>query len=306
MANSAPALLFDEKSDDSINHVVLHPLALFHVLDHHTRRQERTGRVIGTLLGRRDGSRVEITNCFSVPHAERGEEVAIGKDFNKAMLALHMRSNKKESVVGWYATAATGEDAPSLIADTSSLIHDFYSGEVEDGNPVHIMVDTRLENDCLPIKAFRASAITIQGETIGSLFHEVPLVLESNAPEAICLSEMMKFYKNESSGGDSGKDLWGEGGGCLLASICKLYELLETTLQYVDGVVGGKNHPDSVVGRKIADALATVPCMRRDVFDRVQDSLHDMLMVTYLSNITRTQLVIAEKLNANLGNQLQA
>lgn len=31
---------------------------LLSVLDHHTRRQEGAGRVIGTLLGKRDGDRV--------------------------------------------------------------------------------------------------------------------------------------------------------------------------------------------------------------------------------------------------------
>ena len=55
---SSPALLFDEASDTAVTNVIVHPLVLFHVLDHHTRRQEDSGRVIGTLLGRRDGSTV--------------------------------------------------------------------------------------------------------------------------------------------------------------------------------------------------------------------------------------------------------
>jgi hypothetical protein len=65
---------------------------------------------------------VEVTNCFAVPHAERGDEVAIGKDFNKQMLSLHLRANRKEQVVGWYASCAGGHGE---IADTSSLIHEF-------------------------------------------------------------------------------------------------------------------------------------------------------------------------------------
>jgi hypothetical protein len=99
-AQSSPALLFEEDTDTAVTEVIVHPLVLLHVLDHHTRRQEANGRVIGTLLGRRDGKTVEVTNCFAVPHAERGDEVAIGKDFNKTMLALHLRTNRKEVVVG--------------------------------------------------------------------------------------------------------------------------------------------------------------------------------------------------------------
>jgi hypothetical protein len=43
---------------DTVSQVIVHPMVLLHVLDHHTRRQEVSGRVIGTLLGRRDGKTV--------------------------------------------------------------------------------------------------------------------------------------------------------------------------------------------------------------------------------------------------------
>jgi translation initiation factor 3 subunit F len=78
--------------------------------------------------------------------------------------------------------------------------------------------------------------------------------------------------------------------------------LLDSTLTYVDSVVDGKTAADPDVGRKIADTLATIPRVRPEVFDKLfHNSLQDLLMVTYLSNITRTQLTIAEKLNASLG-----
>jgi hypothetical protein len=57
---SSPALLLDDGAD-SVSNVIVHPLVLLHVLDHHTRRQEASGRVIGTLLGRRDGRTVRKT-----------------------------------------------------------------------------------------------------------------------------------------------------------------------------------------------------------------------------------------------------
>ena len=54
---SSPALVMED-GGDAITQVIVHPLVLLHVLDHHTRRQEGSGRVIGTLLGRRDGKKV--------------------------------------------------------------------------------------------------------------------------------------------------------------------------------------------------------------------------------------------------------
>jgi translation initiation factor 3 subunit F len=281
---SSPALLFEENANSSVTQVVVHPLVLFHVLDHHTRRQEASSRVIGTLLGRRDGDVIEITNCFAVPHAERGEEVAIGKDFNKTMMALHMRTNRKEKA-----------SSADLIADTSSLIHEFYAGESEDGDPVHLIVDTRLQEDKVSVRVFKCTPLLIQGEALGNMFHEVGMSLKSNEPETICLHEMIQ----QSSGENSDKlSLSGN----LQVSMEKLHEMVERTLDYVNAVVSGKRAPDAEMGRKITDALAAVPRVRPEVFDKLfHDTLQDLLMVTYLSNITRTQITIAEKLNASLG-----
>jgi len=306
-SSSTPALLLDDDAD-VVTQLVVHPLVLLHVLDHHTRRQEAGGRVIGTLLGRRDGNKVEVTNCFAVPHAERGDEVAIGKDFNKQMLALYQRTNRKESVVGWYASAAlpmeeggvvskvsTNND---LILDTSSLIHEFYAGESDEGDPIHLVVDTRLQQDALSVRAFRSTPVIVQGEPLANLFHEVRLSMQSTEPETICLNQMAKAQAGEELNTGKGKtdEL------ALQVSMEKLHGLLEAALQYVDSVVEGTVTPDPEVGRQIADTLACVPRVRPEVFDRLfNDSLQDLLMVTYLSNITRTQLAIAEKLNASLG-----
>jgi len=54
---SSPALLMDD-GVDTVSKVIVHPMVLLQVLDHYTRRQEVSGRVIGTLLGRRDGKTV--------------------------------------------------------------------------------------------------------------------------------------------------------------------------------------------------------------------------------------------------------
>ena len=61
---SSPALVMEDGTD-TITQVIVHPLVLLHVLDHHTRRQEGSGRVIGTLLGRRDGKKVSKIKMLS-------------------------------------------------------------------------------------------------------------------------------------------------------------------------------------------------------------------------------------------------
>jgi translation initiation factor 3 subunit F len=306
---SSPALLLDSStggaSSDAVSSVTVHPLVLLSVLDHHTRRAEGAGRVIGTLLGRRDGSSVEITNCFAVPHAERGDEVAIGKDFNRQMLALHSRADRREVVVGWYGTALPNEDGSghSSIADTSSLIHEFYAGECDE-DPIHLVVDTGLDDDAINLRAYVSSPVVVAGEALANLFHEVRLSLKSSEAERICVDDMIKSQQKEGPDADAAA---GAGGGgdataALKVSMTKLLDMLESASQYVDSVVEGRTPPDDAVGRQIADTLSAVPRVRPEVFDKTfADTLQDMLMVTYLTNVTKTQLTIAEKLNETLG-----
>lgn len=68
-ARSLAAVAASAGSSESVpaSQVNVHPLVLLSVLDHHTRRQEGAGRVIGTLLGKRNGDTV------SVPGSERGD-----------------------------------------------------------------------------------------------------------------------------------------------------------------------------------------------------------------------------------------
>lgn len=357
ISSSTPALLLQNDASsktmastlsdtESVNCVVVHPLVLLSVLDHHTRRQEGAGRVIGTLLGRRDGDKVEVTNCFPVPHAERGdEEVAIGKDFNRQMLALHLRCNPTETVIGWYATAfpittptpdenstespsTTAATTPSpfpSITDTSSLIHDFYASECDEtviDAPVHLFVDTSFTADSISLKAYKSSAINLRGEPLANMFHEVRLVLKSSESERIAVNEMIKAQELTTTapstkpgeeetketttttttlteGGE--KTLSSSSTGALQHSMEALLTMLETASDYVHRVVDGSLPADDDVGRQIADTLSSVPRVRPEAFDKMfSDSLQDLLMITYLSNITRTQLTISEKLNASL------
>lgn len=51
-----------DEGADAVTNVIVHPMVLLHVLDHHSRRQESSGRVIGTLMGRRDGKTVRYSD----------------------------------------------------------------------------------------------------------------------------------------------------------------------------------------------------------------------------------------------------
>jgi JAB1/Mov34/MPN/PAD-1 ubiquitin protease len=83
--------------------VTIHPTALFSILDHYLRRTDAQQRVIGTLLGTRSegDDTVSVRNAFAVLHSETSEQVAVDRDYHRAMFDLSQRVSPKESIVGW-------------------------------------------------------------------------------------------------------------------------------------------------------------------------------------------------------------
>lgn len=274
--------------------VKVHPSVLFSVLDHFLRRPEGQQRVIGTLLGTvsEAGSTVEVVNSFAVPHSEKQEEVAVGQAFNRTMFGLHSRVNPKEQIVGWYATTMDG----TSIVDSSSLIHEFYAQECDD--PVHLVLDTALTNDTVGVKAFVSTPLVVAGMEFANQFHQVKVETVCSEPERICIDRMIQGQERPFESAEAVSSMTHEMQS-LEGSMERLLAMIDQASGYVDRVVAGEEEADHEIGRRIADTLASVPRIRPEVFDRIfNDNLQDLLMVSYLSSLTKTQLAIAERLNS--------
>jgi translation initiation factor 3 subunit F len=74
--------------------------------------------------------------------------------------------------------------------------------------------------------------------------------------------------------------------------------LLAQAQEYVDAVASGASRGDAAVGRALSSALSSVPELTKAQFDKVfGDSIEDVQMVQYLTNLTKMQLTLAEKLH---------
>lgn len=262
------------------------PVVLFSILDHYMRRESGQTRVIGTLLGTVHAGVVEVRNCFPVPHVEKDGETAVGKEFNRNMLSLHRRINPKESIVGWYGT--TTDSQP--ISEFSCLIHDFYATEC--ARPLQLSVDTSFVKPNLNIRAFVTTPMAA-AENVVVKFQQIRVTIEASDAERVAINMMLHGEQTSRTGITSIlSDMAG-----LEKAIAKLQTMLASVSTYVDAVVSGSVEPDVSMGRRIADTLATVPNVDARVFDKMfNDSLQDLLMIVYLSQLTRAQLAIAEKL----------
>eukprot|EP00898_Chlorokybus_atmophyticus_P009100 jgi/Chlat1/9191/Chrsp97S08474 len=262
----------------------VHPVVLVSIADSFLRRTEGSDRVIGTLLGTPapDGS-VDIKNAYAVPHSDAADQVAVDIDFHRTMYELHQRVSPKEVIVGWYSTGngVTGSDA---------LLQDFYSKEAGTllPSPIHLTVDTALTNGRMAVRAFVSSPLTIGDRQLAAHFSEVPVDVRTMEAERIGVELLRNPLTDRLP-----TDLEG-----LEGSMQRLQHLIEMSVGYVDNVLARRVAPDNAIGRYLADTVASIPYMTPEAFEKLfNDSIQDVLLTVYLSNLTRTQLALAEKIS---------
>ncbi|XP_023218569.1 eukaryotic translation initiation factor 3 subunit F-like [Centruroides sculpturatus] len=84
----------------------------------------------------------------------------------------------------------------------------------------------------------------------------------------------------------------------IVESVKKMRELLEIVIAYVDDVLAGRTVADNTIGRALMDMVQSIPQMDPEDFQEMLNSnMKDLLMVVYLSQLTRTQLSLHEKLS---------
>ncbi|CAB1317091.1 unnamed protein product [Coregonus sp. 'balchen'] len=142
------------------------------------------------------------------------------------------------------------------ITEHSVLIHEYYSREAT--NPIHLTMDTALQSGKMNIRAYVSAQMGVPGKTVGVMFTP--------------LSVKYKYYDTERIGVDllqRTRDAPNTTNG-LTSDLCQ-----------VGGAAGrsGKQTADNSVGRYLMDLVNK-----------------DLLMVTYLSNLTQAQIALNEKI----------
>ncbi|CAI5494629.1 unnamed protein product [Closterium sp. Naga37s-1] len=269
----------------------LHPSVLFSICDSFIRRNEDTQRVIGSLLGvvHPDGT-VDIRNAYAVPHNEISDTVALDIEYHRTMAELSQRVNPKETIVGWYSTG-------SGVSPFDVLIHDFYTKEA--GHPIHLTIDTTFQSLAAgasgqpgaatsAVRAYVSTPLFIGEKQLAAAFQEIEVDMRMADAEKIGFDNLRRTSVERLPADMEG----------LEATMGRLQGMVDGALGYATDVVEGKREVDNEVGRALWDAVAAVPRISSEAFDRLfNNSVQDVLLVLYLANLTRAQLALADKLN---------
>ena len=158
------------------------------------------------------------------------------------------------------------------------------------------------------------------------MFTPVPVEIIASEPEVTGLDLLHKTKFSKLRQVDPIPDL-----AKISEGTTKLEFMLDAVIKYVEGVLSGKETPNNTVGRKLLDLVNSVPKMTPDEFEKMINSnmkvsacfaafshyfsfrciylmwfsSQDLLMVIYLTQLTKTQLQLHEKLTTVSVNQLK-
>lgn len=169
------------------------------------------------------------------------------------MYGFHQRINRKEIIVGWYAT--TVPNGP-LILDTTSLIHEFYS--LESKNPIHLVVDTNLTGPQFNIRGFISQPMVIGGQPLANMFQEIKVEVSLSEAEVICLNHMIHGQVGEPFSSPDILSTISTPDDEITRSTALLTSLLDKISKYLSDVVEGKRIADPKIGIMLSDILGSL------------------------------------------------
>lgn len=272
--------------------VKVHPVVLFNIIDSFERRSRSTPRVFGTLLGNVDKlGNVEVSNCFVVLYREKEGELYIDLNLARELGELHKKVNPNEVIVGWFAVGPGSSD------DYAFLLHEYYSRETT--NPIHLCVDPSTDKG-LDIRAFISTNFGVPDgdeRSRGTMFSQVSSLslVAGYETELVALKACANSMTEQ-----EGQPIEGELD-TILKSCGEITNLLSLVLNFIDEKILGASAAarpanSNDIGRQLMSMVENVIPLDASNTEAMNAVLKDLLMVIYLSNLAKTQLMLNEKL----------
>ncbi|KAH6674465.1 hypothetical protein B0J14DRAFT_540346 [Halenospora varia] len=289
----APAVIGVQPTTAPVN-VIIQPQAVFSILDHAIRRDIRdtqSTRVIGALLGVRseDGMEAEVRNCFAIPHTENEDQVEVDVEYQKNMLALQLKANPREVLLGWYTTSLD-------LNSFSALIQNFFASPETGTFPhpaIHLTVSTESGKE-IEAKAYISAPVGVNAERAAEscLFIPVPYDIRYGEAEKSGLELISGAKDSENRAAPIVSDIEG-----LERAVDQAIDLLDRVAEYVSAVLDEEREPSNALGQFLMNALSLAPKVDpQDIERDFNNHIQDVLVVSYLANTIRTQIDLSQRL----------
>lgn len=209
--------------------------------------------MIGALLGVRseDGLEVEVRNCFAIPHTETEEQVEVDVEYQKNMLAIHLKSTPREVLLGWYTTSLD-------LNNFSALIQNFFASPETGTFPhpaVHLTVSTA-PGEPIGFKTYISAAVGVNAERAAEscLFIPVPFEIKTTEAEKSGLELISGAKEGENRAAPVVSDIEG-----FERAINHTLDLLDRVSEYTGSVLDEETEPSNSIGQYLMNALSLAP-----------------------------------------------
>ncbi|KAF9651498.1 Mov34-domain-containing protein [Thelephora ganbajun] len=264
--------------------VVVHPLVLLSVADHHARSISRssTKRVVGVLLGQDNGKTVNVANSFGIPFEEDEKDSKtwfLDHNYIEGMWEMFKKVNARERMIGWYHTG------PKLRASDQE-INDLFKRFI--ARPVMVIVDVRPQTVGIPTDAYFAiEQIKDDGTETRKTFLHVPSTIEAEESEEIGVEHLLRDIKDSTTTTLSTRVAE------QLASLRGLQSRLTDIRNYLQDVARGKMPVNHQIVYNLQDALNLLPDLNNSVITQsFSSTTNDELLVVYLSSLMRAVIAL--------------
>ncbi|KAF8999819.1 maintenance of mitochondrial structure and function-domain-containing protein [Cyathus striatus] len=264
--------------------VIVHPLVLLSVADHHARSVSRNSqkRVIGVLLGQDNGKTVNVANSFGIPFEEDEKDSKtwfLDHNYIEGMYDMFKKVNARERMIGWYHTG------PKLRASDQE-INDLFKRYIV--KPVMVIVDVRPQTVGIPTDAyFAVEEIKDDGTETRKTFLHVPSAIEAEEAEEIGVEHLLRDIK------DSTTTTLATRVSEQLASLRGLQSRLGDIQKYLADVAAGKMPVNHQIIYHLQDALNLLPDLSDPTLTQsFASSTNDQMLVVYLSSLLRAVIAL--------------
>jgi translation initiation factor 3 subunit F len=243
------------------------------------------------LIGSRseDGAEASVSSAFAIPHTENEDQVEVDVEYQKNMLALHLKASPRETLLGWYTTSHE-------LNSFSALIQNFFASPETGTFPhpaIHLTVSTDPGAD-VQLKAYISAPVAVNAERAAEscLFIQVPHKVSYTDAERSALELISSAKDVESRSVPIPSDVEG-----LARSIEATVELLDRVSGFVSEILDEEREPNNALGQYLMSALSLAPKVDAASIEHdFNNHIQDVLMVSYLANSIRTQIDLSQRL----------
>jgi len=232
---------------------------------------------------------VEVRNCFAIPHTENEDQVEVDVEYQKTMLALQLKANPREVLLGWYTTSLE-------LNNFSGLIQNFFASPETGTFPhpaVHITVSTESGKD-IEAKAYISAPVGVNAERAAEscLFIAVPYEIRYGEADKSGLELISGAKDTEDRTAPIISDIEG-----LERAVDQTVDLLDRVSEYVNMVLDEEREPSNALGQFLMNALSLAPKVdAADIERDFNNHIQDVLVISYLANTIRTQVELSQRL----------